>query len=336
MEAGWNALSAAVATAREEIAAASPDPATAAEGEAYLVRLLTACLAEGFLGHLLRDGGLSRALPTRGGPNPDYLMSHAPVQPDGRYRVEGRLNGSERVGVGLYSFSPGGDAHMEAYAAFDAANAGADGSFSLDIAADADGRGAMAIPPAARSLVVRVLHRDARADPARVRLEGGPAARDLTLATGSAGGALEQAGRSLLLWIRQYLKWTNLLSAQSNRIGEAPPSLADAVIGDANTRYWLGYYELKDGEWLEILMPRGLDGYWSLNAYNHWMEQLPGAGAHDRNTSPDDDGRIRIGLGPNPPAVRNRIDTLGRRRGVLILRAIGGDPQREPETQLRR
>src|SRR6266511_1318741 len=44
MAAGWETVTAALATVRTEIAAAAPDAATAAEGEAYVARVLTACL----------------------------------------------------------------------------------------------------------------------------------------------------------------------------------------------------------------------------------------------------------------------------------------------------
>src|SRR4030095_13299958 len=87
------------------------------------------------------------------------------------------------------------------------------------------------------------------------------------------------------------------------------------------TIYLLGSFDLDDDEWLEVLMPEGLGDYWSLHSYNHWCEPLPGAGVHDHNARPDPDGRIRVRVGPDPPRdLLNRIDTRGRRRGVLIAR----------------
>jgi hypothetical protein len=97
----WEAVNAAVAAARAEVAAAAPDAVIAAEGEAYVMRILATCLNDAFLGHLFTDSGLTRALPTRGGPNPDYRMAYAPLDRARRYRLEGRLNDSERVGIGL-------------------------------------------------------------------------------------------------------------------------------------------------------------------------------------------------------------------------------------------
>jgi hypothetical protein len=85
------------------------------------------------------------------------------------------------------------------------------------------------------------------------------------------------------------------------------------------------------------LLPQGLQGYWSLHAYNHWCEALPGAGLHDLNAIADADGRIRIRIGANVPAdLNNRVDTLGRQRGALIYRHIGGATKEFPQVTLRR
>jgi hypothetical protein len=97
---GWEALKRAIDTARSELMAAAPDAASAAEAEAYLMRLMTAALDDAFLGHLRSERGLTRALPTRGAPNPDYIMWHAAVDSTRTYRLEGWLHDSERVGVG--------------------------------------------------------------------------------------------------------------------------------------------------------------------------------------------------------------------------------------------
>jgi hypothetical protein len=82
---------------------------------------------------------LTRALPTKGGPNPDYPMWHAGIDPKQRYRLEGRLNDSERVGIGVYSFSTSGAALLVDYVAFDRAAADAEGCFSVtEVSGDPD------------------------------------------------------------------------------------------------------------------------------------------------------------------------------------------------------
>lgn len=336
MSEAWAALNEAMAAARAEIAAAAPDAETAAEGEAYLIRVLTASLADAFLGNLLTADGLTHPLPVRGGPNPDYLMSHAGIDPARRYRLEGRLNGSERIGVGLYSIAPGGGTLLEGYAVIDGGTAGPGGGFALDIAADARGAGALTVTPGSRVLLVRVLHRDPVAQPALLRLEGGSGKPVLGVMTGSSEGGIAHAARGLFASVRQFLEWSAQISASPNRFTPPPPSLAATVQGDPDTCYQLGYYDLREGERLDVLMPPGIEGYWSLHAYNHWCEALPRAGVDDRNAVAEADGRIRLAIGPSvPAATTNRIDTQGRRRGVLICRTISSAPSALPEACIR-
>jgi len=334
--AGWAALGAAIATARAELAAVAPDAETAAEAEPYLMRVVTGCLDDCFLAHLFTERGLARALPTRGGPNPDYLMYHALLDPGRRYRLEGHLHDSERAGVGLYSFGPAGEALLAGYAAFDRATAKADGSFSVEIAADVSGPETLTITSASRVLLIRVLHRAPEGRPCTLALAGSMAKPTLALATGSSDGALAQAGQIVLRSVRQFIGWSRVTSADPNRFIATPPEMEAEVQGDPDTTYRLGYYELGEGEWLEASIPAGIKGYWSLHAYNHWCESLPGAGAHDRGALPDADGRIRVRIGPAVPAdLANRVDTQGRRRGVLIFRAIGTGEAPTPETAIR-
>jgi hypothetical protein len=334
---GWEAINAAVAIARAQVAAAAPDEATAAEGEAYVMRMLTTCLSDAFLGHLMTDSGLTRALPTRGGPNPDYRMSHAGLDPSRRYRLEGKLNDSERVGVGIYSFGAGGSADLSAYAAFEVSSVDAGGRFAVNIAAEATGPGTLPIPPGARVVMIRTLHRDENGEPARLTLHGGPPVGDLGLAQGSTDGALGQVAHGMATHIPTFLEWSAVTSAAVNSFHAEAPPMAQGVQGDPDTIYFLGSYNLAEGEWLEVTMPAGVPGYWSLHAYNYWCESLPGAGVGDNSCVAEPDGSIRIAIGPNAPSdAPNRIGTLGCRRGALICRVIGATSVAVPDAVVRR
>jgi hypothetical protein len=276
------------------------------------------------LGHLFQQDGLSRALPCHGGPNPDYIMRFAPVDAAGHFRLQGKLNGSERVGVGLYSYAANGAPLAAGYATFDRTNCAADGSFALDLGGGESAGTGLRILPGTRVMLVRVLHRDSASEPASLRFTGGAAQRGLVLATGSTDGALAFVARSLANNVREYLKWTAAARMLPNRLDTAPPELAEAVQGDPDTQYFLGGFDLAEAEWLEVTMPRNISGYWSLHAYNYWYEHLQTRGIHDRNARPGDDGHIRIAVGPRlPDSPDNRIDTLGRRRGSFVCRIIG-------------
>ncbi len=332
---GWDAVNIAMADARAEVAAVAPDAAVAAEGEAYVMRVLTTCLNDAFLGHLFTDSGLARALPTRGGPNPDYMMAFAPLDHTRHYRLEGQLNDSERIGIGLYSFGPGGSANIVDYAAVDRRTIDAQGRFELEIATDATGPSALTIGPNARVVMIRTLHRNARGLPARLLLTGGPPVRDLALAQGSTDAALGQVAQSLRGSIRTFLEWSAVTSAAVNCFHAETPTMTQSVQGDPDTTYFLGSFNLKEGEWLEVTLPAGIAGYWSLHAYNYWCESLPGAGVGDHSCVAETDGRIRISVGSEAGAALNWVDTLGRKRGALILRFIGGTRVTVPDTAVR-
>lgn len=337
MSAGWDVLQAAIAEAHSRVAAEAPDAATAAEGEAYVTRVVTAALATATMGHRLVQNGLAMPLPVYGGPNPDYIMRHSAIDPAQAYRLEGRLNGSERVGIGLYSMTPNGAPVVAAYTAFDHTNCGPDGSFFLQIAADAAGPGTLAIPPSARILMLRVLHRD-NSEPAYLALSGGTLQQGPTLIGGSNDGALGFAAHAVRSNITEYMKWVSAARDLPNRFAQAPEELAETVVGDADTQYFLGGFDLKEDEWLEVELPQAIAGYWSLHAYNFWYEHLVTPGLHDRNAVTDSDGITRVSVGPMVPAgASNHIDTVGRYRGAFVCRIVGGPPGLPPPlTYLRR
>lgn len=333
VSAGWQTLNATIAEAEQLIAAEAPNPEIAAEGEAYVARVVTAALSGALMGHRHRQGGLATALPVHGGPNPDYIMRHTPIETTGKYRLEGRLNGSERVGVGLYTLGNNGAPLPVAYTAFDRSNCGPDGSFALDIAADLQGSGTLAIPSGARLMMCRTLHRD-HSTPAQIEFLGGQPQHGPTLVGGSSEAALSHVARLVCANITEYLKWIAAARHLANRLDEAPPELAETVVGDVDTQYFLGGFDLAEGEWLEVMLPAGLTGYWSLHAYNFWYEHLVTPGVHDRNAVEGEDGVIRIAVGPELPAEAvNRIDTLERRRGAFVCRVVGHAEQIEaPKT----
>jgi hypothetical protein len=168
----------------------------------------------------------------------------------------------------------------------------------------------------------RVLHRD-MCQPAQLNLVGASPQRGPTLVTGSSDGALTHVASAVRANITEYMKWVMAARNLPNQLAAAPEELADTVVGDADTQYFLGGFDLAEGEWLEVILPGDLSGYWSLHAYNFWYEHLVTPGVHDRNAVGAADGTIHIAVGPeNPADAVNRIDTLGRCKGAFVCRIV--------------
>jgi len=333
MSNGWDQLHIAIQTLNQEIREVAPDAVTADEGEAYIARVLTACLNDSFLGHILTEDGFSRVLPTRGAPNPDYIMQHTLLDSAGSYQLTGCLNDSERVGVGLFRYGEGRSVEIAEYLFINTSNTDHSGKFLIDISAGAEDANTLNLQPDACILLVRTLHRNQNGLPARLRLLGATAPADLTLTGGCMVAALTRATQITIGSVRQFLSWSEQASAYPNQFRGEIEGLAQTIQGDPDTEYFLGYFELADDEVLQVSMPSGLECYWSIHAYNHWCEYLPGASAHDLNTQADNDGDIIMNIGPQLAAdTANPINTKGRNKGVLVCRVIGGTIPDPPGT----
>ncbi len=333
MSNGWDQLHSVIQTLNREIRDIAPDAATADEGEAYVARVLTASLNDSFLGHLLTEDGLGRALPTRGAPNPDYIMQHALLDSAQHYQLTGFLNDSERVGAGLFRYGQGGSVEIAEYLSINSTNTDQNGNFQIDICAGATGESTLNLQPDTGILLVRTLHRDQQGIPARLRLIGATAATDLTLTGGSTDAALNRAIQTTGGSIRQFFSWSEQAAAYPNQFRGEIEGLAQTIQGDPDTDYFLGYFQLEDEEALQVTMPSNLNGYWSIHAYNHWCEYIPGASAHDLNTKVNPEGNIVISIGPQLETnTVNPIDTKGRKKGVLVCRVIGGTLSSPPKT----
>jgi hypothetical protein len=315
---GWDALLADLARARAEIAAAAPDAETAAEGEAYLARLLATGLEGGFLAHETVRGGLNWPSARIGGANPDYRIAQARIDPAATYELRGRLNDAERVAVGLYTLDAASALIIDDYTAFDRRTT-PDGDFALTIGPDAQGPGALRSAAGTSVLLIRELARAGARTPAEAALS--PAAPAPMAASAAPMAAV---GQRLLANLRHFILWSRLIGETPNRFIGPPPAIAASVQGDADTHYYFAYYRLEPGQALVVDAPTQACAYWSFQATNHWLEPLPGASLHDKSVKAEADGtaRIRIACGAGA-GLANVIDTLGRRRGVVLHRTVG-------------
>jgi hypothetical protein len=102
-----------------------------------------------------------------------------------------------------------------------------------------------------------------------------------------------------------------------------------------------GWLRLEPGEILVARFRPIEVPYWSLGVANYWYETLgfgePGSELNNRRVEYEDDGSVRILIGPYSPRGRNWIDTREHREGTLIFRwSRSIDPPPEIETEVLR
>jgi len=325
------ALPQRLAQLAEELRASAPGDQVACEADAYVLRVYAASLNDTVLAHHFMQDGLSRAIPVRGCPNPDYILRHASLNGSGSYRLSVTLNESERVGVGLYRRTAQGSLESADYRVIDADNVDSAGKFVLSIAQSPDSSHSMSLSADTTILLIRILHRR-EGSPAQTRLEGAPSRQDLTLAGGTPEAALSQAIEATQRSIHQFLSWSAQASSFPNQLRLGVQGLSQSLQGDPDTIYALGYFDLGENQVLKVTMPANLTGYWSLHAYNHWCEYIPGASVHDKSARGDNHGGIVAFIGPTgSPEMGNFLDTQGRAKGILIGRFMGSVPEHAPQ-----
>lgn len=117
------------------------------------------------------------------------------------------------------------------------------------------------------------------------------------------------------------------LSARPNRMNEAAADLVSEMAGTPHNYYQLCYVSLAEGEALELELTPPPCRYWSVHLNNWWLESPEfrdgqSVCVNDSQASVDDDGRVRILVGPDDPGGGNWLDTKGRRETILLARYL--------------
>lgn len=307
----------------ERLLAAAPDDQAAAESQAYLARLTSSVLSQMLDPGERTVAGVYYPAARIGGQNPDYRMGLAPIDPNGRYRISGRLNDAARVAIGLYTPQPQAALDMDDYRGVWPQDGE---SFSVTInGADA----ALSTKPSTSLLMIRELQLrpgGRRAEIALERLDDHPARLPLPV-----DKALGMATGTLNALVDQFIRWSNIITQTPNTLIQMPSELDDVVRGDADTRYCTGHYDLGPDEALEIEMPETDAGYWMIQATNHWLEPIPGA---SRNIATIDPTSRTVYVSARDPGRPNWLDTQGRRHGQMLARQVGASELRVPKVRM--
>jgi len=107
------------------------------------------------------------------------------------------------------------------------------------------------------------------------------------------------------------------------------------VQGDPGTRYYTGYFDLRDEQALVIEIPPLACDYWGVQLTNHWLEPMAASHLNHVTAAKDDDGVARIVIAPRDPGCPNWLSTEGRSRGAIFHRTINADRAVTPRFWLR-
>lgn len=284
-----------------------------------------------------------------GAPNADthYLM--AALRGDGIYRISGNCHG-RRFAVGrLWSDSPGfvmGD----------------DGTFEIHLSAAAQGGNWIAIPAEmdgaagvtgyhpglGGSILVKIFEEDWERDLPAPRMaitridEGRPQAPPPL-----SPELLERRLRDAEALFRE--SWDFYEEHQAKmRAMIAPNVLAPPVtaiipvlkpdIAGSPLFYGFGFFDLAPGECWLIESEVPTQGHWGFQLYSRWYESLDfqhRQSSLNRNQACiDDDGKLRIVVGPQEPGTANWLDSEGHRQGCLIYRWLRCETTPTPKAQV--
>lgn len=336
IDAHWQQFCSTLRQLGAELLEAAPDEETRTEGAAYLARLSAYGVERFLMGPERLTNGISFNVARIGGYNPDYRVGSANLQSDRCYRLRGKINQAHRIGVGAYSVQPDGRIATDSYRVLTGKDPSlsADGRFDLMIAPGAP-EGGLALSSTSNLLLIREI---------RLRPDDVPA--DLALACDVAAElaqapSVAQVERSLTAAqhfitgsLRQFLHWSQIFAERPNDITPLPPELDKAVQGDPGTRYYSGYFHLRDDQALVIEVPPIACDYWGMQITNHWLEPLPASHLNHVTTTRDTDGIARIVIAGRDPGRKNWLATGGRSRGVIFHRRINADPAEAPRCHL--
>jgi len=339
----WSEFCRHVERAGRRVLEAAPDDAfDRAEGLRYVGRIAQ----HGLLSFIEESDPsvpvVTHSLPKLGGDNPDYVYGSAALSGQFEYRLRGSFGDSSYLGIGTYWGGVGTPAGLQpsGYIAGKEIRADAQGRFEIALSCREQPGNWLPMKPETSQLMIRELLLDRRNQrPARFEIERSDAPGvPQPLDPERYAEQLARAGSYVEGAIAQFLDWSTSFATRPNRIQLLDERLASGARGDPNTHYYAGYYALEPDEALvvELIPPRC--EYWNLQLCNHWLESLDywhhttHVNHHTAVAAPD--GSVRVVIALRDPGVPNWLDSVGHRRGCIVLRWVGTPEPYDPVCRL--
>lgn len=343
----WDDFCASLQQAGKIILANTPDDGLdKTEGFRYLARLTHHALARFIENPQPLRPSFSYNTPKIGGDNPDYLYGGATISGSHDYIIHGNINRAFNVGIGSYygGLGSGKGLLCSGYLLLSELKKDEDGNFEIIASQNQQEGNWLPLVEQSNSLMVRQTVLDRQNDqPADLEIEllnGGTvtAPPPAPLDAAKFGKSIQTAGLFVGGVIGQFINWTNTFRQNPNKILPTDAKLLEFAEGDPNTRYYNGYFDLAEGEALEVILDPPNCEYWNIQVTNHWLESLDfldyQTAFNHASAKPSSDGKVRILIAKTDPGTENWIDTAGHDRGCISMRWIKADHDSQPETRI--
>ena len=289
-----------------------------------------------------------RVLDTRireGGDNPDQRYLFSNILGSATYRIWGRLGAARRVDLQIYAGTPyiaGSGGRAASFFTFEQMHVEADGYFEVIASPEPQAGNWIENLPDATRIIVRQIYSDwTDAWPGEVHIDRIGAEGDLrpALTEGVLIERMQRAAKSIAdhgQWWPEHVIRHYLSRNRPNRI--SPPFDPGAVGGVWGRYMCSAVFELDPDEAL-VLRTWPMDGnYQGTQLTDMWFSSLEYANRQTSLTGDQSflssDGSYYSALAPSHLGIANWLDTIGRRRGVILLRFDGMsepfDPAKNP------
>lgn len=346
LEAGWDDFRAAIAdvTAFVRRSAFYATPEDRAAAYSFITGMMIARMEEDvvfdplfpyfrILDHRIREGG----------DNPDqrYLITN--LKGGESYRIWGRTGSQRRLEFQVYAgdpYVPGGG-RSASYLGQDQLRIDEDGRFEVFLTPQRHAGNWIENPADATQLLVREIYSDwAKERPGDIHIDriGHEGDAKPALTEEAMAARLHKAAADL----RTHVKvWPQMVAAKymqtPNVLG---PPVDPGSIGGVPGRFMVsGSFDLAPDEALIVRAWPASGNYQGIQLADLWFSSLEYANRQTSLTGDqtvrDRDGSYRFVISAQDPGVPNWLDTMGRRRGLILMRFDGMrerrfDPRRAP------
>jgi hypothetical protein len=270
--------------------------------------------------------------------NPDASLISAPLSVEGIFRIYGVINSIRMI---EFVISGGGRPLMHHLNEFEV---GPDGEFSLTLAREPQPGNWIELPPGASSVLVRRATYDWDSEEIphlaieRIDTESPPVPRCLRVPTAAEVG--EQLDAMGTLFANNADYWVDLVHSfrdEGDNVIPSPRPLPGTGMNEARSSV-KGFFVLDPDEALlvEFTPPDGV--FWSISLGDMWYRTFSFShhqtSLNGHQAELDADGVCRVVIAHQDPGVPNWLDTVGHRRGVVIIRWVMVSHRPQPLTRV--